>query len=125
MMRAVRTALMMLVIPVMSAAQASVHGGWQGVIADTGGDASLAMEITVEGTDARGSMVIDGAEQYIAQAQVTGDGIQFTTARLRTTDRDVRYQWTGVQNGDQITFTVVAEDRDGPAREIVVTRQAR
>lgn len=125
MMRAVRTALMMLVIPVMTVAQASVHGGWQGVITDAGGDAQLAMEITVEGHDARGSMVIDGAEQYIAQGQVTGDGLQFTTGRLRATDRDVRYAWTGVRTGDQITFTVVAEDRDGAAREIVVTRQAR
>ena len=122
----IRAAVVMFVlVPALVSAQASVLGQWDGAITGDSGNVSLQLELRQDGDAVAGIVFVDGTEQYFKEGEITGDGLQFTTKRLRAGDRDVRYNWRGVLVENTITFTVTAADNDGAAREFTLTRQAR
>ena len=122
----IRTAAVTLcLLPAVLFGQAGVIGNWGGAMPADTGEVSLQIEFRQDGEAVAGIVFIDGTEQYFKEGAITGDGLQFTTGRLREGDRDVPYNWRGVLVENSLTFTVTAADNDGPAREFTLTRQAR
>jgi hypothetical protein len=55
---------------------------------------------------------------------ITGDQIEFTTPRVRESQRNVTFVWSGTVTEDTFKFSVVASDNVGPIIELVLTRQS-
>jgi hypothetical protein len=82
----------------------------------------VLLDIRVDSAGASGVITIQGTDQHFQNARITGDQIEFTTPRVRPSQRNVPFVWTGVVAGDRIKFSVVPEDNVGPIVEFVATR---
>jgi hypothetical protein len=120
--------LTLLMIPAMLTAQEPTNplaGYWEGTFQGSNGAERVLVELRVQGDAVTGPIFLHGDEQYIRNGTVTGNTIAFTSPRLDAADRDVPLTWTGQLAGNELAFSVVAEDRGGPVREFVLTRQVR
>jgi len=70
-----------------------------------------------------GPIFMHGDEEYIRNGTVTANTVAFISPRLIPEERDVPLVWSGQLTGDQLSFSVVPEDHDGPAREFTLTRR--
>jgi hypothetical protein len=118
--------LSVLLIPgVVSAQAVPLAGLWEGSVNQDGAAVPVVVELRIQGDVVTGPIFLQGAEQYIRDGKVLGESVEFISGRLNEADRDVPYVWTGTLTGDQISFSVIAADREGPSRGFIVTRQVR
>jgi hypothetical protein len=124
----IRTAALTLLMSsaiVSAQDQGPFVGNWTGVFVEEAGEVPVTVEFRTATDAAAGVIFVDGSEQYFKDGKLTGDAVEFNSARLRTTDREVPYVWTGNRIGDVMTITVVAQDQEGPVREMTLTRIPR
>jgi hypothetical protein len=120
-------ALSLLMIPSLISAQEPqpanpFAGYWKGAIEEK----ALLIELRVQGEVVTGPIFMSGfGERYIRNGTVAGSTIQFTSPRLDLSpeDRDVAVVWTGQLTGDELSFSIQAEDHEGPVHEFVLTRR--
>lgn len=122
-MRAALLAAVLIPMPALAQSPDQVRSLWQGTLVEDSVEVPVHIELRVNGDAVQGIIFIDHGEQYSVPGKITGNAVEFTSKRLRETDRDVAYLWTGQISGDLMTFSVVAEDREGAVREFTFTRQ--
>lgn len=119
-------ALALLLMPALVLAQEPnpLAGPWAGSITEDGVALPVSIELRIQADVVTGPIFMHGAEEYMRNGTVVGNTISFTTPPLNAADRNVPVVWSGQFADGQLAFSVVAEDREGPVREFILTRPA-
>ena len=119
----VRALVLLLTLPALAAAQDSLKGTWTGQIDTADATLPITMVLSVDDIQVTGSILLPGGLELSAQdGLVTGTLVQFTTTQQGETP--VVMKWAGTRSGDEIAFSVAAEDGQSAPLEFTVTRQA-
>ncbi len=120
-------ALTMLMLPALVSAQEPTNplaGYWEGAIDEGSGPVPVLLELRIQGDVVTGPIFMHGFERYMRPGTVTANSVEFITPRLNDADRDVPLLWIGqLTANNELVFSVVADDREGPAREFTLTRK--
>ena len=109
--RLAATAALVLTVAGAAQTQSGVAGKWQGV---TGADASLTLDLTVNGTALTGTLTRDDQKSALSDGKVSGNTISF-----KATLNDKIEGLAGELKNDELHLWL---DRQGPSRAIVLTR---
>src|SRR6185295_1585346 len=93
------------------AAQSTIAGTWQG---ETGGGASLVLDLAVKDTTLTGTLTRDGQSTPISDGKVSKDTFTF-----KATLNDQVESLSGERAGDDLKVWL---DRQGPSKAIVLKR---
>lgn len=111
MRRLVGTTVAGLMAVTILTAQSTIAGTWQG---ETGGGASIVLDLTVKGTTLTGTLTRDGQSTPISDGKVSKDTFSFK-AKLNEQLEGL----SGERTGEDLKVWL---DRQGPSRAIVLKR---
>lgn len=104
------------------ASESPLNGLWVGEVQSDSGPQKIEMSIQMDGAHLGASLMSQGREIGVHDASVNGNTVTFVTF-LGNTESGTKFNWTGVVNGDDISFTYSDDQQQNPPVEFVVHRQ--